>query len=117
MCSVAQSCPTLCGPMNGSPPGSSVHGIFQAKILEWVAISFQRNDKIMPPLLFSQTPLGYLFKPPGKPIARLDLYILNKFSISLLISAKKKKPIGILVVIALTLYINFGGSVQSLIRV
>ena len=37
-CSVAQSCPTLCSPMDYSPPGSSVHGIFQARILEWVAI-------------------------------------------------------------------------------
>ena len=36
----AQSCPTLCNPMDRSPPGSSVHGILQAKILEWVAISF-----------------------------------------------------------------------------
>ena len=34
-----QSCPTLCDPMDCSPLGSSVHGIFQAKILEWVAIS------------------------------------------------------------------------------
>ena len=33
---VAQSCPTLCDPMDCSPPGSSVHGIFQARILEWV---------------------------------------------------------------------------------
>ena len=32
-----QSCPTLCNPMDGSPPGSSVHGILQARILEWVA--------------------------------------------------------------------------------
>ena len=32
-----QSCPTLCDPMDYSPPGSSVHGIFQARILEWVA--------------------------------------------------------------------------------
>ena len=38
-CSVAQSSPTLCDPMDCSPPGSSVHGIFQARILEWVAIS------------------------------------------------------------------------------
>ena len=38
-CSVAQSCPTICDPMDYSPPGSSVHGIFQARILEWVAIS------------------------------------------------------------------------------
>ena len=37
---VAQSCPTLCNMMDGSPPGSSVHGILQARILEWVAISF-----------------------------------------------------------------------------
>ena len=35
-----QSCPTLCDPVNCSLPGSSVHGIFQARILEWVAISF-----------------------------------------------------------------------------
>ena len=38
-----QSCPTLCDPMDHSPPGSSVHGISQAKILEWVAISFSRD--------------------------------------------------------------------------
>ena len=37
---VAQSCPTLCDPVDCSPPGSSVHGILQARILEWVAISF-----------------------------------------------------------------------------
>ena len=35
-----QSCPTLCDPIDGSPPGSSVPGILQAKTLEWVAISF-----------------------------------------------------------------------------
>ena len=35
-----QSCPTLCDPIDGSPPGSAVPGIFQARILEWVAISF-----------------------------------------------------------------------------
>ena len=39
---VAQSCLTLCNPMNCSPPGSSVHGILQARILEWFAISFSR---------------------------------------------------------------------------
>ena len=36
---VAQSCPTLCNPMDCSLPGSSVHGIFQARVLEWGAIS------------------------------------------------------------------------------
>ena len=35
-----EPCPTLCDPMGSSPPGSSVHGILQARILEWVAISF-----------------------------------------------------------------------------
>ena len=38
-----QSCPILCNPMYCSPPGSSVHGIFQARILKWVAISFSRG--------------------------------------------------------------------------
>ena len=41
---VAQLCPTVCNPMNCSLPGSSVHGIFQARILEWVAISFSRGS-------------------------------------------------------------------------
>ena len=35
-----QSCPTLCDPIDGSPPGSPISGILQARILEWVAISF-----------------------------------------------------------------------------
>ena len=41
---VAQSCPTLCDPVDCSPPGSSAHGILQARILEWVAISFSRGS-------------------------------------------------------------------------
>ena len=41
---VTQSCPTLCNPMDGSLPGSAVHGIFQARILEWAAISFSRGS-------------------------------------------------------------------------
>ena len=41
---VTQSCPTLCDPMDHSPPGSSVRGILQARILEWVAISFSRRS-------------------------------------------------------------------------
>ena len=40
---VAQSYPTLCGPVDCSPPGSSVHGISQARILEWVAMTFSRR--------------------------------------------------------------------------
>ena len=40
---VAQSCPTLCDSMDCSPPGSSVLGILQARMLEWVAIPFSRG--------------------------------------------------------------------------
>ena len=41
---VVQSCPTLCDPMKCSLPGSSVHGILQAKVLEWVATAFSRES-------------------------------------------------------------------------
>ena len=40
-----QSCPTLCDPIDSSPPGSSIHGILQARTLEWVAISFSNAWK------------------------------------------------------------------------
>ena len=40
-----QSCPTLCDPIDSSPPGSPVPGILQARILEWVAISFSNAGK------------------------------------------------------------------------
>ena len=63
MCSIAQACPTPCNPMDCSPPGSSVHGIFQARILEWIAGRLllkrqRRNIRIKADL----TPLGRLFK-------------------------------------------------------
>ena len=41
---VAHSCPTICNTMDCSPPGSSVHGMLQARILEWVAISYSRGS-------------------------------------------------------------------------
>ena len=41
---VAQSCPTLCNPTGCSLPGSSVHGIFQTIVLEWIAISFSKGS-------------------------------------------------------------------------
>ena len=43
-CLVTKSCPTLCNPMDYCPPGPSVHGIFQARILEWGAIPFSRGS-------------------------------------------------------------------------
>ena len=66
---VAQSCLILCDPIDCSLPGSSVHGILQARILEWAAISFSRDlpdPGIEPgsPALPTDTLLS---KPPGKP--------------------------------------------------
>ena len=49
-----QSCPTLCDPINGSPPGSPVPGILQARTLEWVAISFSNA------LMHAKLPQSYL---------------------------------------------------------
>ena len=46
---VAQSRPTVRDPMDFSPPGSSVHGIFQARVLEWGAIAFSVGISIFPP--------------------------------------------------------------------
>ena len=50
VCAHAQSCPTLCDPMDCSLPGSSVHGISQARILEWVAISILNVDDLNSPI-------------------------------------------------------------------
>ena len=58
---VTQVCPTLCDPMDCSPPGSSVHRIFQARKLEWVAIPFSRDTLNPDP---STTELGSLRGPP-----------------------------------------------------
>ena len=73
MCLVAQSCLTLCNPMDCSPPGFSVYGLLQTRILEWVAISFSwdlLHPGIEPESLVSPTFLGRFFiaEPPGKPI-------------------------------------------------
>ena len=59
---VAQSCPTPSDPMDCSPPGSSVHGIFQARVLEWVAIAFSKQ-------VFTYI-LDYVLGFPGSRIAR-----------------------------------------------
>ena len=51
----AQSCMTLCDPMDYSPSGSSAHGILQARILEWIAIPFSRGSS--PPRDWTQSPV------------------------------------------------------------
>ena len=65
---VAQSCPTLCDPMDCSPPGSSVHGIYQTRILQLVAIPFYRvssqpRDETSSPVLQVESLPS---EPPGK---------------------------------------------------
>ena len=47
VCMHARSYLTLCDPLDCSPPGSSVHGIFQARMLEWVAISYSRRSSLL----------------------------------------------------------------------
>ena len=49
LCLVAQTCTTLCDPIDCSPPGSSVHGILQARILEWIAIPSSRLFRYIQP--------------------------------------------------------------------
>ena len=76
LCVHAQACPTLCDPTDWSPPGSSVHGIFQARLLEWVAISSYRGssqtrDQTRVSLASPALTGGFLTTvPPGKPIRR-----------------------------------------------
>ena len=67
---VAQSCPTLWDPIDYSLPGSSVHGIFQAKTLEWGAIPFSRD------LTRISCIASLLSEPPEKPV--LTKHILDK---------------------------------------
>ena len=62
---VAQSCPTLCDPVDCSPPDSSVHAVLQARILEWVAILFSRGSS-QPRSPALQTD-SLASEPPGKP--------------------------------------------------
>ena len=72
---VAQSCPTLRDTMDCSPPGSSIHGIFQARILESVAISFSGDlpDPGIEPRSPELQADSLLSEPPGKPFALLLL--------------------------------------------
>ena len=89
VCLVTPSCPTLCSPMGWGPPGSSVHGIFQARIQEWVAIPFSRGSswlRIEPGFPTLQTDYSPS-EPPGKPIqaswvqpmAALSLHLASEF--------------------------------------
>ena len=71
---VAQSCPTLCDLMDCSLSGFSVHGIFQARVLEWIAISFSRDlpDPGIEPGFPALQADALPSEPPGKPASRKD---------------------------------------------
>ena len=56
-----QSCPSLCDPIDGSPPGIPVPGILQTRTLEWVAISFSKR-KVEPPLKLLMAPLAIILQ-------------------------------------------------------
>ena len=76
---VLQLCPTLCNPMNCSPPGSLVHGIFQARILEWVTMPSSRGSswpRDQTHISWISCIAGQFFaiEPPGKP--KLDPYLM-----------------------------------------
>ena len=72
----AQSCLTLCNPMDCSLPGSSLHGIFQARVLEWVAISFSRGSSPSRDRTWVSTfqADALTSEPPGKPELKLYLF-------------------------------------------
>ena len=75
---VAQSCPTLSDPMDCSPPGFSVHGVFQARVLEWGAIAFSINSSRS--LLIESCIFSILFP---EFLIIFTIIILNSFSGSL----------------------------------
>ena len=90
---VAQFCPILCDPMDCSPPGSSVHGISQARILEWVAISFSRGSSQS----WNGTHISCIGRqiptePPGKPILVPSYCLLNRSRASLVAQTVKNLP-------------------------
>ena len=80
VCLCAQSCPALCCPMDYSPPGSSAHGTFQARILEWIAISYSRGSshpgiQLMSPVSPPLAGRFFTTEPHGK--LKLDAYIIS----------------------------------------
>ena len=70
VCVIIQSCPTLCVPMDCSLPDSSIHGILQVRILEWVAMSSPGDlpDPGIEPWSPALQANSLLSEPPGKPI-------------------------------------------------
>ena len=74
---VAQSCPTLRDPMDCSLPGSSTHGIFQARVLEWGAIAFSKASVLRHSAFFT-VQLSHLYMTTGKTIALTRWTLVSK---------------------------------------
>ena len=86
----ARSCPTLCDPVDCSLPGSSVHGIFRARVLKWVAISFSRGSSRPRSPAFQADALTS--EPPGKPTKGLLISWLKSLS-TVILEPKKIKSV------------------------
>ena len=77
VCLHAQSCLTLCDPMDCSPPGCSLHGIFQARTLEWVAISSSRGSSRPNPGIRRVTPVSLALEVDSFPLSRQGSLVLG----------------------------------------
>ena len=86
-----QSCLALCNLMDGSLPGSSFHGVCQARILEWVAISFSKGSSWLRDLTHISCIVGRFFtaESPGKPFAWREGVIVKRANGFILESGKK----------------------------
>ena len=86
---VAQSCPTLCDPMDYIPPGFSVHGLLQARILEWVAIPFSRvlPDPVIGPGSPTLQADSLPSEPSGKPKSYVYTILISPWT-SVLVNGK-----------------------------
>ena len=92
VCVDAQSlrCVQLCEPMDCSPPGSTIHGIFQARILKWVAISFRGSSWPSDGICVSYIAGGFFTaEPPGSPT--LKGYVATSLFSLLVLTIEKKK--------------------------
>ena len=95
LCLITQSCPTLCYLTDCSPPGSSVHGILQARILEWVAMPSSRgSSQRRPPALQVDSLLS---ESPGKPkdgiYFNITKVIYDKPTANIILSHQKLIPL------------------------
>ena len=83
---VAKACLTLCDPVDCSPPGSSVHGILQARVLEWGAISFSRGPSRPRDRTQSAVLAGTLWSQLGRPLCVLAADLTEDLILSVLVA-------------------------------